>query len=115
VCAGQSGGSKRASYLAPLFSAAGYRVAGIFLEGINEERITQGYRRFNPGHDFLRTPIFISSGKLDPIATIDQQNAVEDSIRRTGFTNIRHTTFPGGHQVIPGQLHEALRWFRKKS
>jgi hypothetical protein len=113
VCAGQSGGSKRASYMAPLLAAGGYRVAGIFLEGMNEERITQGYRRFNPGHDFLRTPIFLSSGVHDMIATLDQQNAVENSMRRTGFENIRHTTFPGGHQVLPTQLQEALRWFRK--
>jgi len=113
VCAGQSGGAKRASYLAPLFAAGGYRVAGIFLEGINEERITEGYQRFQPGRDFLSTPIFLSSGIKDPIATIDQQNAVEKAMRRTGFTNIRHTTFPGGHQVLPAQLREALRWFRK--
>ena len=113
VCAGQSGGSKRASYLAPLFAAGGCRVAGIFLNGMNEERITQGYRRFKPGRDFLRTPIFLSSGVRDLIATPEQQNAVEDSMRRTGFKNIRHTTFPGGHQVLPTELQEALRWFRK--
>jgi hypothetical protein len=113
ACAGQSGGAKRASYLAPMFAAAGYRVAGIFLEGMNEERITQGYRHFRPGDGFLRTPIFLSSGVYDPIATIDQQTAVKDSMRRTGFTNIRHVTFPGGHQVLPNQLAEALRWFRK--
>ena len=113
VCAGQSGGAKRATYLAPLFAARGYRVAGIFLEGINEERITQSYQRFQPGRDFLRTPIFLSSGVRDMIATLDQQNAVENSMRRTGFKNIRHTTFPGGHQVLPAQLQEALRWFRK--
>jgi S-formylglutathione hydrolase FrmB len=113
VCAGQSGGSKRASYMAPLLAAGGYRVAGIFLEGMNEERITQGYRRFNPGRDFLRTPIFLSSGVHDMIATPEQQNAVENSMRRTGFENIRHPTFPGGHQVLPTQLQEALRWFRK--
>jgi S-formylglutathione hydrolase FrmB len=113
VCAGQSGGAKRASYLAPLFAAGGYRVAGIFLEGMNEERITEAYRRFKPGRDFLRTPIFFSSGVRDLIATLDQQNAVENSMRRTGFENIRHTTFPGGHQVLPTQLQEALRWFRK--
>jgi predicted esterase len=47
------------------------------------------------------------------IATPEQQNAVADSMRRTGFKNIRHTTFPGGHQVLPTQLQEALRWFRK--
>ena len=113
VCAGQSGGAKRATYLAPLFAARGYRVAGIFLEVINEERITQSYQRFQPGRDFLRTPIFLSSGLRDIIATPEQQNAVEDSMRRTGFKNIRHTTFPGGHQVLPAQFQEALRWFRK--
>jgi S-formylglutathione hydrolase FrmB len=113
VCAGQSGGAKRATYLGPLFAARGYRVAGIFLEGINEERITQSYQRFQPGRDFLLTPIFLSSGVRDTIATLDQQNAVENSMRRTGFKNIRHTTFPGGHQVLPAQLQEALRWFRK--
>ena len=113
VCAGQSGGSKRASYLAPLLAAGGYRVAGIFLNGMNEERITEAYRRFKPGHDFLRTPIFLSSGVNDMIAKLEQQNAVENSMRRTGFENIRHTTHPGGHEVRPIQLQEALRWFRK--
>jgi hypothetical protein len=115
ACAGQSGGAKRAGYLAPLLAARGYRIAGIFLEGMNEERITESYRRFQPGHDFLRTPIFFSSGARDLIATPDQQNAVADSMRKTGFGNIRHTTFPGGHQVLPSELREALRWFRKGS
>jgi hypothetical protein len=115
VCAGQSGGAKRASYLAPLLAAGGYRLAGIFLEGMNEERITESYRRFQPGRDFLQTPIFLSSGVHDTIATLDQQNAVENSMRRTGFKNIRHTTFPGGHQVFPSELQNALRWFRKGS
>jgi hypothetical protein len=115
VCAGQSGGAKRASYLGPLFAARGYHVAGIFLEGMNEERITESYRRFQPGRDFLRTSIFLSSGVHDMIATLDQQNAVVDSMRRTGFVNIRHETFPGGHQVFPSELLKALRWFRKGS
>jgi hypothetical protein len=115
ACAGQSGGAKRASYLAPMFAAAGYRIAGIFLEGINEERITQGYQHFRPGRSFLRTPIFLSSGRRDMIATIDQQTAVKDSMQRTGFTNIRHVTFPGAHQVLPDHVVEALRWFRKGS
>lgn len=113
ACAGQSGGAKRASYLAPLFAAAGYRMAGIFLEGINEERITQGYQRFQPGRGFLRTPIFLSSGLKDMIATPEQQTAVKNSMQRTGFTNIRHVTFTGGHQVLPAHVVEALRWFRK--
>jgi hypothetical protein len=113
ACAGQSGGAKRATYLAPLLAAGGYRIVGIFLEGMNEERITEAYRRFQPGRDFLRTPIYFSSGVHDLIATLDQQNAVENSMRRTGFENIRHTTFPGGHQVFPSEVQKALRWFRK--
>ena len=113
VCVGHSGGAKRASYLAPLLAARGYRLAGIFLSGMNEERITQGYQRFEPGRDFLRTPIFLSSGVRDIIATPAQHNDVEKSMRRTGFENIRHTTHPGGHEVRPTQLEEALRWFRK--
>ena len=115
ACAGQSGGAKRAGYLAPLFAARGYRIVGIFFEGMNEERITEAYRRFNPGRDFLRTPIYFSSGVHDMIATLDQQNGVENSMRRTGFSNIRHTNFPGGHQVFPSEVRNALRWFWKGS
>jgi hypothetical protein len=113
VCAGQSGGAKRATYLAPLLAAGGYRVAGIFLSGMNEERITEAYQRFKPGRDFLRTPIFLNSGVDDMVATLDQQNAVEKSMRRTGFENIRHVTFPGRHEVPPIQLREGLRWLRR--
>src|SRR5947207_9158963 len=113
VCAGQSGGAKRASYLAPLLAAGGYRVAGIFLNGMNEERITQGYRRFNPGRDFLRTPIFLNSGMYDMVATPEQPNDVEKSMRRTGFENIRHASFPGGHELPPTRLLDGLRWLRR--
>jgi len=113
ACAGQSGGAKRASYLAPLLAAAGYRIVGIFLEGINEERITEGYRRFKPADGFLRTPIFLSTGLEDRIATPEQQTVVKDAMRRTGFTNIRHETFPGGHTVRPTHVVEALHWFRR--
>jgi hypothetical protein len=113
VCAGQSGGAKRATYLAPLLAAGGYRVAGIFLSGMNEERITEAYQRFKPGRDFLRIPIFLNSGMYDMVATPEQQNAVEKSMRRTGFENIRHTSFPGRHELPPARLLEGLRWLRK--
>lgn len=94
-------------------AAGGYRVAGIFLSGMNEERITQAYQRFKPGRDFLRIPIFLNSGMYDIVATPEQQNAVEKSMRRTGFENIQHTSFPGGHELPPTRLREGLRWLRK--
>jgi hypothetical protein len=112
VLVGQSGGAKRASYLAPLFAVAGYRMAGIFLTGINEDRITDGCRHFKPPRDFFSIPIFLSSGDQDRIATPNQQLAVENSMRRTGFTNIRHKTFAGGHEGSIADVFEALRWFR---
>jgi hypothetical protein len=112
VLVGQSGGAKRASYLAPLFAVAGYRMAGIFLTGINEDRITDGCRHFKPPRDFFSIPIFLSSGDQDRIATPNQQLAVENFMRRTGFTNIRHKTFAGGHEGSADHVFEALRWFR---
>jgi pimeloyl-ACP methyl ester carboxylesterase len=139
ACAGQSGGSKRASYFAPLLAVVGNRIIGVFLEGITQEEmpaasepavpnqwvighpsvccesITEGYRRFQPGRGFLRTPIFLSTGLFDKIATPEQQTAVAESMRRAGFTNVRHVTFPGGHTVLHAHFIEALRWFRKGS
>jgi S-formylglutathione hydrolase FrmB len=115
ACAGQSGGAKRASYLAPLLAAAGNQIAGIFLEGMNEERITDGYRRFRPGSSFLRTPIFFSSGREDTVATLQEQTDAKNAMRRTGFENIRHETFRGGHFVSSTHFREALRWFRQRS
>ena len=90
-------------------------MAGIFLEGINEDRITEGYRRFKPDSSFLSVPIFLSSGREDRIATLEEQTAVKNAMARTGFRNIRHETFPGGHVVLSSQVREALRWFRKGS
>jgi len=113
ACAGASGGAKRAGLVAPLLSLAGNRIIGIFLSGINEDRLTKGYRDYRPGSNFLRTPIFLSTGALDPIATPAQQISVKDSMQRTGFSRVRQEIFPYGHVVVPAQVEKALRWFRQ--
>jgi hypothetical protein len=137
--AGHSGGSKRASYITPLLALAGNRIIGVFVSGITQEglakqdqasepgrtssfnlqttsvcceSIGEGYRRFQPGSSFLRTPYFISTGRLDTIATVEQQQIVEDAARRSGFTNVRHRIHPNGHIVFQPHVQEALRWFR---
>jgi len=142
ACAGHSGGSKRASYISPLLALAGNRIIGVFVSGITQESlaptqqapepgatnyfsastpsvccesIAEGYRRFHPGSNFLRTPIFISTGRVDRIATLEQQTIVEESLRRAGFTNIRHRVWDGGHFVKQSHVQEALRWFRTGS
>ena len=112
ACAGYSGGAKRAGLLAPLLAVGGYRIAGIFLTGINDDTISEGYRKFKPGGGYLRTPIFLSIGAQDKIAPPPQQLAVKNSMQRTGFGNIQHKTFPYGHVVKKTHLQEALRWFR---
>lgn len=114
ACAGYSGGAKRAGLLAPLLALAGYRICGIFLTGINEDKVSDGYRQFKPGAGYLRTPIFLSTGAADRVATPQQQAAVKVSMQRTGFGNIQQETFPYGHVVKKTHLQEALRWFAKR-
>lgn len=113
ACAGGSGGAKRAGFVAPLLWLAGNRVIGIFLTGINEDRLSKGYQDYRPGSSFLRTPIFLSTGSKDLIATPAQQLSVKYSMQRTGFTRVRQEIFPHGHVIMPTQVEKALRWFRQ--
>ena len=112
VCAGFSGGAKSASFIAPLLAKSGCRIIGIYLTGANQEHLSEGCKKFQPGADFLSTPIYVSAGHDDRIATLEQQYAVVGSIKRTGFNRVRIGTFRGGHEVNDAQTSIALRWFR---
>lgn len=113
--AGFSGGAKRAGNLAPLLAVAGNRLIGIFLTGVNEDRLSEGYRAFHPGAGFLRTPVYISAGQLDNIARIADQQNVKRTIERTGFSRVRLEAMPHGHAISRSAFREALRWFRQQS
>ncbi len=115
VVAGFSGGAKRAGNLAPLLAVAGNQIAGIFLTGINEDRLSEGYRKFQPGASFLRTPVYISSGQLDPIAGPAATANVQRSIQQTGFSNVRLAHMPHAHAVSRSAVREALHWFREQA
>jgi hypothetical protein len=112
ACAGFSGGGKGVGYVAPLLAKNGCRVAGIYITGANEDHLSDGYARIQPGPGFLSTPIYISAGHDDRIATVEQQYTVAGSIKRTGFNRMRIGSFHGGHEVNDGQTSVALRWFR---
>lgn len=112
--AGFSGGAKRAGTIAPLLAVAGCRIIGIFLTGVNEDRLTGGYRAFHPGVAFLQTPIYISSGQLDQVASPAQQQQVKRLIEQTGFTRVRQEMMPFGHAVSRSAIREGLRWFRQQ-
>lgn len=111
VCAGFSGGARRAAFLAPLLSNYGLRIAGLFLTGMIDDRLTEGYAKFQPGRSFLDTPVFISSGRDDKIATLSEQETAKVSLQRTGFRRVRFETFPGPHSVKLSHFTDALRWF----
>ena len=113
ACAGFSGGGKGVGYVAPLLARNGCRIAGIYMTGANEDHLSDGYARIQPGANFLSTPIYISAGQDDRIATVEQQYNVAGSIKRTGFNRMRIGTFRGGHEVNDGQTSVALSWFRE--
>jgi hypothetical protein len=112
ACAGFSGGAKRAGFIAPLLSRNGRQIVGIYLSGTGEDHLSEGYRKFQPGTDFLNTPVFVSSGHDDKIAPLNQQYDLKVSIERTGFRRVRLESFFGGHSVKYAHVSEALRWFR---
>lgn len=113
ACAGYSGGAKRTGLLAPLFSIGGCKIIGIYLTGINVDTLSDGYRQYRPGKEFLHMPIFISSGQEDNVATLKQQWDVKRSIQLTGFDRVRLEIFRAGHVVKRSHIREALRWFRE--
>jgi surfactin synthase thioesterase subunit len=113
ACAGFSGGAKGAGSIAPVLARNGCRITGVYLTGVNQDYLREGYSRSKPGANFLSTPIYVSAGHDDRIATLEQQYAVAGSIKRTGFNRVRIGTFRGGHEVNDAQTSIALRWFRE--
>jgi hypothetical protein len=113
ACAGFSGGGKGAGLVAPLLARNGRHMIGIYLTGANEDRLSDGYSRVQPGANFLMTPIYVAAGRDDRIATVEQQYNVVGSIKRTGFQRIRVGTFNGGHEFNDAQISIALHWFRE--
>src|SRR5581483_456874 len=113
ACAGFSGGGKGVGYVAPFLARNGCHIVGIYITGANEDHLSDGYRTLQPGTGFLNTPIYVSAGHDDRIATLEQQYAVAGAIKRTGFKRIRIGTFRGGHEVNGAQTSIALHWFRE--
>ena len=112
ACAGFSGGAKGAGSIAPVLARNACRITGLYLTGVNQNYLSPGYARAQPGADFLSTPIYVSIGHDDRIATLEQQYNVVGSIKRTGFNRVRIGTFRGGHEVNDAQTSIALKWFR---
>jgi hypothetical protein len=112
--AGFSGGAKRSGILAPMLAGnRGFKICGLFLAGINSDRVTAAYKDYQPPAEFLNTPIWISSGTSDQVALPGAQEEVFYSLKRTGFKQVRLEKFFGGHALKSEEIQRALHWFRE--
>src|SRR5438270_4048798 len=112
--AGLSGGAKRSGILAPMLASnRGFKICGLFLAGINSDRVTAAYNDYKPPADFLNTPIWINSGTTDPIAPPGAQGGVYYSLKRTGLKQVRLEKCFGGHALKSAEIQRALHWFRE--
>jgi hypothetical protein len=112
--AGFSGGAKRSGILAAMLAGnRGFKICGMFLAGINSDRVSAAVKDYHPPADFFNTPIWISSGTTDQIALPGAQEEVFFSLKRTGFQHVRLEKFFGGHALKSGEVQRALHWFRE--
>ena len=111
ACAGFSGGAKRSAAVAAAMTKDGWRVAGVFMGGCNEDRATMGLNLFQPGPAFKSVRMFLSNGDNDSIAGPDAGTRVKDSMLRSGFINVRLEVYPGQHRLNTEHLRDALTWF----
>ena len=111
---GHSGGAKRSCLLGAMFAKTGaINICGFFLSGINDDKMSESYKTYQPGPGFLNIPVWISGGNEDEIATPGLEGQMMANMRRTGFTRIRLEHFPAGHRMSRSELKLGLRWFRK--
>lgn len=112
--AGFSGGAKRSGYIAALLAEADYPVIGMFLGGCNQDMASEGLKDYGPKRStFLRVPIFISNGTEDKVSTVQHAQQVRDSVRATGFKEVRLETYAGGHGLHEAHVDLALGWFEE--
>ena len=112
--AGFSGGAKRSGALGAMLAKSGtVKICGFFLAGINDDRLSEAYKQYQPPPDFLNIPIWLSSGSNDPIAPPRLHEKVYYSLKRSGFQRVRLEGFFGRHQLKQSEVQRALRWFRE--
>lgn len=110
---GFSGGAKRSAMLAGYSTLLGYPTLGVYQAGCNAPTMSYSLEPLKGGARarFLATPVFLSSGRDDPIATWRDMDDVKSDLKRHGFTQVKLARFQGTHEVHGPHIEEALRWF----
>ena len=113
---GFSGGSKYTGWLAAAFAAQGRNVMGVYLSGCNENALLHAARAFEVlDEKFRKVPVFLQSGVNDTVATPEDHRRIARELERAGFVNVRIAAAPGGHEVNPELLGEALEWYASRA
>lgn len=113
---GFSGGAKRSGTLAAFSLLLGHPPIGVFQAGCNQATLRFALSLPQlPRAPFLATPVFLSSGRRDPIATTAQMDAVRDDLAAAGFSALQLARFDGGHEVCAPHVTAALRWFLEEN
>lgn len=113
---GFSGGAKRSAILGAISALLGRPPIGIFQAGCNQPVLAYVLKIPSlPREAFLATPVFLSSGHRDPIATPAMMDEVAAGLRRAGYGNVKLERFDGGHEVNAAHVEEALRWFGEEN
>lgn len=111
--AGLSGGAKRSCWIGAMLSSAQSRhLAGFFLAGMNDDRMSEALQSYPATPALLAAPVWMSCGRHDPVAPPEFQRQAEASLRHLGFQKVQLSQFDGEHEVDPSDLRRALRWFR---
>jgi hypothetical protein len=111
ACAGFSGGAKWSGVIGASLSARGYHTMGVFMGGCNEDYASQAARNYHPAVRYKRTPMFLSSGNQDNIATPQHHEDVRRNLVMNGFNMVRLESHEGGHSLDQDHLEKALGWF----
>ncbi len=112
--AGFCGGGRRSGLEAAMFARShAVNLVGLYFTGMDKDVLSDAYHTYQPGAAFLHTPIWMSAGDNDIIATGYREGNVAASIRRTGFDRVRLEYFMGKHGVKRAEVRLAMRWFRE--
>jgi predicted esterase len=110
--AGYSGGSKMSLYLSLFSAKIGRTPIGLFLGGCNALPLRDAESLCGISSRRIHTtPIVLSIGAEDRISTPKQSRRVAQKLEREGFRSIEVLDHPGGHQLVPSHLLEALHSF----
>jgi hypothetical protein len=113
---GFSGGAKRSGTLAAFSLLLGHPPIGVFQAGCNQATLRFALALPQlPRAPFLATPVFLSSGRRDRIATPAQMDDVQADLKSTGFHPLKLERFDGGHEVYAPHVEAALRWFLEEN